>query len=993
MFRQSTRPLLAFVLSVAVVSLGRPPAAPAASAPDIADRAAAALADAAGADPLVRTAVVTAALSDATAGDDGWSVPAGTLVERVECRDGVGYVDLTFPEGTPDTFLPDAWADAFAEILAQAAAGDDVERGVIVRARIADGEYRPLDSFRFTFEPVAERAPSNDPALSAAIEPGAPAGPAARTGPVGNAGHQPAGALSGVVVYAAAGHGWTAGSSSWFLQRPLLLNMIEDYGNLDQLNYFVNYAFNAGATVVALRPVGYQPLEVVLDQDDPGVVFSGAWSTTATPPYYENGTTASGVAYKFVAASPTETASVRYTPNLPTTDYYPVYTWVLDHSNRTTQLYRVHHSGGTTEVVVDHRMVGRGWVWLGSYYFHAGTSGYVEISNESSAGGYAIADAIRFGNGTGDVVGAGPGTVSGYPREEEAQRYWAESEAYLNVAGGSSSIFNCCTLDQDDNVGTGARWAASMNNTTFNADRWRRIYIEFHTNASSGSTKGTLALVTGSPTTYQTQYATILGDEIEQDMQILDGSEFEYTWGSLSNPLNGSYGAISTSNNGNEFDATILEVAFHDNAQDAAMLLDPKVRSAVGRSSVHGIVKFLNTLPGSQIPLNFAPAEPRFVRAEHDGAGGVIVAWSAPQTGEAYGGAPTGYRVYRSTDGYGFDAGVDVGNVAATTLLDVPANTTTFFRVAAYNAGGESMPSATVAVRRASHTPGEYLIVNGFDRVGRAQDPAQTLSGVGTQRRPILRKVNAFDYVVQQAQALADAGMHFDSCENDNVIAGNVALGDYGAVTWILGEESTADDTFNPTEQALVTAYLNGGGNLFVSGAEIGWDLDAQGAGAAFYNSYLKADYAGDDAGTYNVAAAPGSIFAGIGAFSFDDGTLYYDAEYPDQLAATGGSTVALTYVGGAGGNAAVVYSGAFKVVNFGFPFETITSAARRSELMNAIVAFFGVLPAGPGIADLVDCLSGPGGGYLSPACADVDFDVDVDVDLVDFHYLQQQLP
>ncbi|MCB9865597.1 MAG: N-acetylmuramoyl-L-alanine amidase [Phycisphaerales bacterium] len=952
-------------------------------------RVAAALAEAHAAGPMARVTVATNAL----AGDvtDAAFVPEGTVVDRAEWADQVCRIDLTFPSGTPDAFLADGRADTLAETLAQVAAEDGDTAGAVIRARIGSaGDYRPLDDFRFSTTAPQYVRLVEDAAPAQPLNASAAAAPTTRTGPVGNAGHQPEGALSGVVVYATAGHGWTAGSSSWFLQRPLLLNMIEDYGNLDQLNYFVNYAFNAGATVVAFRPIGYQPIEVVLDQDDPGVTYTGGWTNSSSSPYYENGVTNSGVAYRFAATSATETATARYTPNLPEAGFYPVYTWVLNSSNRTTQHYRVTHSGGTTEVVVDHRMVGRGWVWLGTYYFDAGTAGYVEISNQSADGGNVIADGIRFGNGIGDVVGAGPGTVSGYPRDEEAQRYWAESETAHNAVGMPSNIYNCCTDDDDDNVGTGARWGKEMNETDVNADRWRRIYIEFHSNAGSGTTKGTVALVTGSPTTYQTEYATILGDEIEQDMQILDGSEFEYTWGSRTNPYNGAFGAISTSNNSNEFDATILEVAFHDNAEDAALLLDPKVRNAVARSSIQGIVKFLHTLPGSAIALNFLPTEPRHVRAVHNGTGGVVISWDAPVTGEAYGGAATGYRVYRSTNGYGFDAGTDVGNVLSTTLLDVPAHTTTFFRVAAYNAGGESMPSATVAVRRSSSGTAGYLIVNGFDRVGRSQDPRQTLPGVGTQRRPILRKVNSFDYVVQHADALADAGAYFDSCENDNVILNDVALGDYGAVVWMLGEESTADHTFDATEQSRVTAYLNGGGNLFVSGAEIGWDLDAQGNGASFYNNELKANYAGDDANTYNVAVSAGSIFAGIGAFSFDDGTLYYDTEYPDQLAPFGGSTVALTYVGGSGGNAAVVYDGAFKVVNFGFPFETITNAARRSELMDAVVTFFGVLPPTPTIVDLVNCLSGPGGGYLLPECADVDFDTDVDVDLVDFQLLQQ---
>jgi hypothetical protein len=72
-------------------------------------------------------------------------------------------------------------------------------------------------------------------------------------------------------------------------------------------------------------------------------------------------------------------------------------------------------------------MVGNGWIYLGEYYFDAGSNsakGSAVISNLRSTtnGTVVIADAIRFGNGMGTVNrGAGP---SGYPREEENCRYW-----------------------------------------------------------------------------------------------------------------------------------------------------------------------------------------------------------------------------------------------------------------------------------------------------------------------------------------------------------------------------------------------------------------------------------------------------------------------------------------------------------------------------------------------------------------------------------------
>src|SRR5207244_1319578 len=102
----------------------------------------------------------------------------------------------------------------------------------------------------------------------------------------------------------------------------------------------------------------------------------------------------------------------------------------------------------------------------------------------------------------------------------------------------------------------------------------------------------------------------------------------------------------------------------------------------------------------------------------------------------------------------------------------------------------------------------------------------------------------------------------FDSVQNDAIISGQVNLANYPVVIWLDGEESTADHSFDATEQTLVTNYLNGGGKLFVSGSEIGWDLVAQNNGSSFYTNTLKTSYVADDAGTYTASGAAGTIFA-----------------------------------------------------------------------------------------------------------------------------------
>jgi hypothetical protein len=771
------------------------------------------------------------------------------------------------------------------------------------------------------------------------------------------------------------------------------------------LNYFVHYAFNAGATVVPFRPVGWQDIEIVLDNDDPGVTYTGTWTdSTSTSHYYENNVTVSGVAYRFVAAETTETATARYSPNITVTDFYPVYCFARPGTNRTIQTYRVKHSGGLTEVAIDHREVGDGWIWLGEYYLEAGGDNYVEITNESPESGAIIADAIRWGGGMGDIVRPGPGTVSGYPRDEECQRYWAHSELGNNGVGYDSDIWDGGGDDGGDNVRCGGKWAREMNQVPSGGimvDRWKRIHLEFHTNASSGTARGQICLITDlGETTYQQQYATMLSNEIDADLLIVD-DEFEFAWVDRSSPTyTSSYGAICTGANDDEFDATIVELAFHDNDSDAKLLRDDRVRAAMARACVHGIIRFLNWLPDSQVPLAFPPDTPRNVQARSTGTGDVVLSWTAPLSDGARGDPATGYVIYQSTNGYGFGNPITVGNVLSATVSDVPAGQTRYFRVAATNAGGESMPSETLAVRRSEDETSTFLIVNGFDRLRRQQSPVQTFTqppGYAGQsiERQIWRRSNSFDYVIQHAEALAAGGATLDSCSNDAVIAHALDLQDYPAVVWISGEESSTDATFDSSEQSEVSSYLDADGNLFVSGAEIGWDLDAQGGGASFYNNYLKADYAADDAGTYNVAAVAGSIFDGVPSFSFDDGDLFYNVDYPDVLNTYGGSTSALNYVGGSGGIAGIAFDGSFKVVNFGFPFETITTPSVRQEIMDRIIGFFF---AGPfdadrdgdvdlhDLADFVSCLQGPDVQYSADdPCLVHDADDDLDVDLSDF--------
>jgi hypothetical protein len=224
--------------------------------------------------------------------------------------------------------------------------------------------------------------------------------------------------------------------------------------------------------------------------------------------------------------------------------------------------------------------------------------------------------------------------------------------------------------------------------------------------------------------------------------------------------------------------------------------------------------------------------------------------------------------------------------------------------------------------------PNRALIVEGYDRW-------DSQSGRG----------GSFLGAYYHGQALDAGGMPFDTCDN-GAVGATVSLGDYDIVLYVLGEESTDQETFTASEQSLVTAYLNAGGNLFVSGAEIGWDLDNRGDAndRNFYRNYLKAVYAGDEAGTTQCKGDSGSIFDGIGTFQFGVGTGFsYLIEYADRMTPSTGAAACMTYVGGTADTAAIQYDGAFKVINLGFPFDTIVEEQSRLEIMQAALNFFGV--------------------------------------------------
>lgn len=256
-----------------------------------------------------------------------------------------------------------------------------------------------------------------------------------------------------------------------------------------------------------------------------------------------------------------------------------------------------------------------------------------------------------------------------------------------------------------------------------------------------------------------------------------------------------------------------------------------------------------------------------------------------------------------------------------------------YVRIAGVNAAGTGPFSELLAIRP-SRDAAPVLIVNGFDRATAG---------------------NTYNFVRPHASAVENSGRIPVSASNEAVAEGLVSLGDHAAVIWILGEESTVDETFSDAEQSRVKTYLQNGGVLFVSGAEIAWDLDYKGSSSdkAFCHDFLRVRYVQDSpnnaVGTYyGVEASGPGIFSELNSFSFDNGTQgTYNVRYPDVLGISGESQGFLKYTGCNTGFAGIVYEGMFpggngagKVMVLGFPFETVYPESRRDALIEGFFRF-----------------------------------------------------
>lgn len=160
--------------------------------------------------------------------------------------------------------------------------------------------------------------------------------------------------------------------------------------------------------------------------------------------------------------------------------------------------------------------------------------------------------------------------------------------------------------------------------------------------------------------------------------------------------------------------------------------------------------------------------------------------------------------------------------------------------------------------------------------------------------------------------------------------------------------------SLEPDDRASLGAYLDGGGTLYMSGQDIGWDLCDPGSdntspeAVAWYNGYLHALYVADDSNIQSVVGVEADPIGDDLSFNLFQPGRNSENQYPSVVDPYGGETYPV-FRYNQSMDAAVRYRQDYGVVYTAFGFEAVSGTAtinpvddtgNRTELMRRILNY-----------------------------------------------------
>jgi hypothetical protein len=162
----------------------------------------------------------------------------------------------------------------------------------------------------------------------------------------------------------------------------------------------------------------------------------------------------------------------------------------------------------------------------------------------------------------------------------------------------------------------------------------------------------------------------------------------------------------------------------------------------------------------------------------------------------------------------------------------------------------------------------------------------------------------------------------------------------YPLLIWQVG---LSYPTLDADDRAFLTEHLDSGGRLFVTGQDIGWELNSD--DPLWYHTYLHANYIRDDTNIYYLNGVAGDPISDGLVLHIQGGDGANNQAYPDEIAPRDTTATQILAYQGDGGGAIRSYdpaSGA-RVVYLGFGYEAIDNPTDRAALLGAALEWLGI--------------------------------------------------
>jgi len=579
-------------------------------------------------------------------------------------------------------------------------------------------------------------------------------------------GFTPGGGLSGksIALWHSHGYYFEMNLDRWEWQRARLFGTVEDISVMGYvLPYLTRMLENAGANVFLPRERDTQTNEVIVDNDVSDgaseVVLHLGENTQKIPEGFIRTDTLYPGLNPFRQGTSLRIIddSAQYVPEIPEAGIYAVYiSYPVRKDNSASVSYRVAHTGGATEYIVNQTIGGETWIYLGTFSFRAGKNpetGSVTVKNSGKGSGYIALDAIRFGGGMGNVarrpspeiiknmqsasekpadkiaVAQSTGVnfnwkLSGMPRYFEGSRYW------LQYAGMPDSLVytpNINKNDYNDDYQSRALWVNYLIEDPYITANGTRpgglgipldLSFAFHTDAGvtdSDSLIGTLAIYStgsdagkfpdGTSRLASRDLSDIIQTQVVEDIRNIYNPEWTRR-GLWDRP----YNEVRKPN----VPGVLLELLSHQNLADQKFGLDPRFRFQVCRSIYKGILKYLCYSENREYIVQPLPVT-GFAIVPVSGKT-VRLSWTPVTDKYEPSSKPDRYILYSRTGDNGFNNGTILSDTSVDLELD-SYDKIYSFKVTAANDGGESFGSEILSVGIIESDEKPVIIVNGFDRI------------------------------------------------------------------------------------------------------------------------------------------------------------------------------------------------------------------------------------------------------------------------------------